>query len=254
MEVTFKTKEATFRLEASDMEDLIRQIAEIHVVFTPEPCAICGCTDTILTHRTPQGYDYYERTCTNPECGARLQFGIMRDSKRLFAKRTDSSGDPIGKNGWYIWKPQGDRNDEDTPKPRPTPKARQTGSLASAISDNPKEYYAELSPEGKAAVKSIPLAYREPFCKRAIALRVVEKDDLLQKAEVHRRLIAEYGFSPDEYAQVCSTVQGVEEETWAPMVKKGLPSKEKFMESLSSVYDPFVMASAVEDYDPFEAE
>ena len=51
----------------------------------PKKCDACGSDDIYLSHKSPQGNDYYMVECGT--CGASANFGIHKDGKGLFWKR-----------------------------------------------------------------------------------------------------------------------------------------------------------------------
>ncbi len=87
------------KVSGDTQAELFAQVAAVQAIFDAESkCGICGCTDLRLSHRQPQGFDYYELVCCNHQCGARFQFGQLKDEKgALFPKRDRGEG------GWEIY-------------------------------------------------------------------------------------------------------------------------------------------------------
>lgn len=87
------------KVSGETQTELFAQVASVQAIFDAESkCGMCGCTDLRLSHRQPQGFDYFELVCCNHECGARFQFGQLKDPKGgLFPKRDEGQG------GWSIY-------------------------------------------------------------------------------------------------------------------------------------------------------
>lgn len=115
------------KVSGDTQAELFAEVASVQAIFDAESkCGMCGGTDLKCSHRQPQGYDYYELVCCNHECGARFQFGQLKDPKgALFPKREEGQG------GWSIYQAnnQGgyDRDPEPQQQRRTAPPARNAG-------------------------------------------------------------------------------------------------------------------------------
>lgn len=101
---------AWIEVESGGVKDAIQGLSEYAEVFAETVCGLCKSDQVAPSHRTAQGYDFYEMACLG--CGAKLSFGQTREGGRLFAKRKDKDGREIGKNGWHQWQATQDSGDE----------------------------------------------------------------------------------------------------------------------------------------------
>lgn len=105
--VKFKAGGLLFEVEGSRSERaLFEEIAHIQEVFDQE-CGKCKSTELRLVVRDAESKDgkkckYYEMRCKNPQCNAKLAFGLHQEGNTLFPKRKNEEG-YIGDNGWTIW-------------------------------------------------------------------------------------------------------------------------------------------------------
>lgn len=93
-----------FECDATNHEDAIKTLSMWGEMLTEPDCGRCGCKDLIPKHRRAQQYDYYHLECRNPECGAQLAFGQLREGGGVFPKRKDQNDNWLPHRGWYHWK------------------------------------------------------------------------------------------------------------------------------------------------------
>ena len=96
-------------VDSESAKEAVRELSEYAEVFSETKCGECGSQDVRPTFRQAKGYDFYEMTCL--ACGAKLGFGQTKDGNRLFPKRKDQDGGPIGKDGWHRYESQGQNED-----------------------------------------------------------------------------------------------------------------------------------------------
>src|SRR5688572_22533100 len=85
-------------VDCTDMKDLLKKLAEIDDVFGEAQCGGCGGKSIRYTHRSAQGYDFYEAVCTT--CKAKLQYGQAKEGGKLFPRRKDKEGNYLQNGGW----------------------------------------------------------------------------------------------------------------------------------------------------------
>jgi hypothetical protein len=143
MEAQYKTRNGrlTVTVSIDNQKDLFRALSMVAEVVEAE--SACGCCQSNRIHhrvRTAKGYDFYELICE--ECGARFEFGQLKEGEALFPKRRDEAGNPLANRGWKVWnggtgKPakqnrEPDKNPEwdppTTPRNNPEPRAPRIGS------------------------------------------------------------------------------------------------------------------------------
>jgi hypothetical protein len=86
-------------VDANSVKEAIQGLSEYTEVFSQGECGLCQSHEVAPMHREAQGFSFYEMTCLS--CGARLSFGQTREGGRLFPKRKDKDGNPIGNWGWH---------------------------------------------------------------------------------------------------------------------------------------------------------
>jgi hypothetical protein len=101
------------KVSGETQAELFGNIAKVQQIFDAEAaCGLCGNVDLKLSHRQPQGYDYFELVCGNHECGARFQFGQLKEDRGgLFPKRDKGTG------GWEIYRADGSGGYAHEPEP-----------------------------------------------------------------------------------------------------------------------------------------
>ena len=93
-----RTGRLLVEVEAKDVKGLFEQIADVtEVIDADECCGVCGSNAIRHRVREVETFKYYELVC---ECGARLQFGQLRDGGGLFPKRKDQHGNLLENRGW----------------------------------------------------------------------------------------------------------------------------------------------------------
>src|SRR5271163_4843365 len=99
-------KRCTVQIEAETQKDLFCEWAAATEVFGELRCGLCHCEAIVPRVRVvTQGkktFDFHELHCTNPECRARLSFGVHLEGDTLFPHRKlDPSGRPDRATGEY---------------------------------------------------------------------------------------------------------------------------------------------------------
>jgi hypothetical protein len=104
MKVNYTTKNNRLQveIEAANVKNAFKQLAEFQEIFDESVCGSCGNDNIYLRVRTVEGNDYYEMACR--QCQAKLAFGQHKVGNGLFPKRkkTDGTYDREHK-GWHKW-------------------------------------------------------------------------------------------------------------------------------------------------------
>lgn len=104
MRIEYETADGRTKItgEAQNIKDAVKAMSQIQLVFEGNVCGQCSAV-AFLEHRIAQGYEFYAKRCSNPECNAQLDLGQHREGGTLFVKLRDDQGNVIGRNGWYIY-------------------------------------------------------------------------------------------------------------------------------------------------------
>ena len=111
MKVTYTTPNARIVIECeiAKGKDAFEFIGKVQELFEEEECGCCHSKKIRCEVREKDSFKFYQWTCCNPECGARLELGQHKEGGGLFVKRWDKdAGRPLPDNGWFIWKPSDD--------------------------------------------------------------------------------------------------------------------------------------------------
>src|ERR1700683_4973492 len=92
-------KRCTVQVEAASQRELFTEYAAAVEVFGETHCGLCNSPEITPVVRTvvqgKESYDFYEMHCQNPQCRARLAFGVHKGGETLFPhRRLDASGRP----------------------------------------------------------------------------------------------------------------------------------------------------------------
>ena len=89
-------------VDAMSVKEAFQALSDYAEPFRETTCGLCQGTDVVPNFReSKEGYAFYEMQCSS--CGARLEFGQTKEGGRLFPRRKDKEGNPLGSNGWYQW-------------------------------------------------------------------------------------------------------------------------------------------------------
>jgi|694.fasta_scaffold00041_63 hypothetical protein len=99
-------KICTVEIESESVKDLFREIATLAEVLNEEKCGVCGeehiVPKTRNVEKNKKFYEYFEMSCSNPKCRARLNFGQKQDGSGIFPiRKLDANGKPDRENGSY---------------------------------------------------------------------------------------------------------------------------------------------------------
>jgi hypothetical protein len=99
-------KRCTVQVEAETQKALFEEWAAAVEVFGEFSCGLCHNENIVPKTRTvTQGkktYDFHEMVCLNPQCRARLSFGVHLEGDTLFPhRRLDATGRPDRSTGEY---------------------------------------------------------------------------------------------------------------------------------------------------------
>ncbi len=117
-----------FELQAENVKDLFREVAQIEEIFDAEKkCGLCQSANIKPHYReTPDGYKFYELLCA--DCDAQFQFGQKKNTEALFPKRKEGTG------GWKKYEGKPDDHEEAQPQrsaPRPASQPKTNGDVPS---------------------------------------------------------------------------------------------------------------------------
>jgi hypothetical protein len=99
-------KHCTVQVEAESQRELFEQRAAAVEVFGEQRCGLCQSESIEPVFRTvthgKDSYDFHEMQCRNPQCRARLSYGVHKGGKTLFPhRRLDATGRPDRADGEY---------------------------------------------------------------------------------------------------------------------------------------------------------
>ncbi len=104
--VRVKCGEFWLEVDAQDVKEAFRGLANYLEVFSESVCGVCQSTAIRPSHRTKDSFDFYELICC--QCGAALKLGQSKDQHRLFPKRKDENGNWLENGGWAKYNRQND--------------------------------------------------------------------------------------------------------------------------------------------------
>jgi hypothetical protein len=99
-------KRCTVQVEAESQRELFEEYAAAAEIFGERCCGLCRSEAIVPVVRTvvhgKQEYSFHEFHCLNPECRARLSFGVHKGGETLFPHRKlDAQGRPDRATGEY---------------------------------------------------------------------------------------------------------------------------------------------------------
>ena len=109
LNLTTQNGKISVEFDGESQKDLFGQIASFQEVFEESKCGKCGSENLKYVVRTVDENDYYEIRCL--DCGAKLQFGVMKKGGGLFPKRKDKDGNWLPNNGWVKWNKDTQKNE-----------------------------------------------------------------------------------------------------------------------------------------------
>jgi hypothetical protein len=109
----------SIELEQEDIKALWEQMDQVGELFDDKCCGICGNTNIFPRVRKVgegnRSFSYYELTCKDVKCRARLSYGQHSEGGTIFPKRhIDAEGNEVDKTvypktrGWHKWSKKGD--------------------------------------------------------------------------------------------------------------------------------------------------
>ena len=104
MKMTYTTKNNRLQIaiDAGNVKEAFKQLAELQEIFDETKCENCGKDNIYFRVRTVDGNDYYEMACK--DCNAKLAFGQHKVGNGLFPKRKKEDGSyDFEKKGWNKW-------------------------------------------------------------------------------------------------------------------------------------------------------
>lgn len=113
MLLTYTTPNGRIKIEQEITKgiDAFEFVSKVQEIFEEEECGCCHSKRIRCETRKNEDYKFFQYTCLNPECGARLEFGQHKEGGGLFAKRWDKEASrPLPDNGWFIWQPTSTRD------------------------------------------------------------------------------------------------------------------------------------------------
>ncbi len=138
MEANYKTADGriTFKVSGGNVKEIFFAIADLQQIFEAEThCRICNEPNPKFRVRPTDKGEYYEVTCANAACGARFDFGQLREGGGLFPKRKDGEGNLLPDGGWYIY--QGSSQPRSQQQPPPARQAPAQGRAPAPRAANP---------------------------------------------------------------------------------------------------------------------
>lgn len=103
----------TIEVEGTNQVELFAELAKISEVFGEKKCGQCASSNITFVRRSVDGNDYYEMSCLENKCGARLSMGLSKQNKgemfpiRKIISSGPSKGKPSRKEGEYDYKHRG---------------------------------------------------------------------------------------------------------------------------------------------------
>ena len=111
MKVSYTTTNNRIQVEfeAPNEKEVFKVLNRIQEVFDESKCGNCGENDLMFCVRNVDDNDYFELKCR--KCFHKLAFGQHKKGNTLFPKRFDDEGKFVGKNGWFKWVPEDNKED-----------------------------------------------------------------------------------------------------------------------------------------------
>lgn len=106
MKVIIPTKFCTIEIDCDSIKDVFRTIGSVTEILNEEKCGLCGNTSIVLKTRSVEKdrkvYEYFEMSCTNLKCRARLAYGQRQEGGGIFPiRKLDGNGKGDRENGTY---------------------------------------------------------------------------------------------------------------------------------------------------------
>ena len=98
---TSRSGRVSVELEAETQRDAFQQLSDFQEIFDETVCGKCASENLRFVVRTVDDNQFYEIRCM--DCGARLEFGSMKQGGRLFPRRKDKEGNWLPDRGWVKW-------------------------------------------------------------------------------------------------------------------------------------------------------
>jgi|TARA_Y100001951_G_C11252419_1_gene247265 hypothetical protein len=111
MKVNYTTSngKVAAEFESDSQRDLFLQISRFQEVFDEGFCGKCEGANLKYVVRSVEENSYYEIRCQ--DCGAKLEFGSMKQGGGLFPKRKDKEGNWLPDRGWVKWNSKTQKNE-----------------------------------------------------------------------------------------------------------------------------------------------
>ena len=88
MKLNIPLKRCTVQVEAETQKELFEEYAAAVEVFGERSCGLCNSDAIVPVVRTvtqgKEAYDFHELHCLNPQCRARLSYGVHKGGATLF--------------------------------------------------------------------------------------------------------------------------------------------------------------------------
>ena len=98
---TSRSGRVSVELDAETQRDAFQQLSDFQEIFDEVACGKCASENLRFVVRTVDDNQFYEIRCM--DCGARLEFGSMKQGGRLFPRRKDKEGNWLPDKGWVKW-------------------------------------------------------------------------------------------------------------------------------------------------------
>ena len=98
---TSRSGRISVELDAETQRDAFQQLSDFQEIFDEVACGKCASENLRFVVRTVDENQFYEIRCL--DCGARLEFGSMKQGGKLFPRRKDKEGNWLPDNGWVKW-------------------------------------------------------------------------------------------------------------------------------------------------------
>ena len=98
---TSRSGRVSVELDAETQRDAFQQLSDFQEIFDEVACGKCASENLRFVVRTVDDNQFYEIRCM--DCGARLEFGSMKQGGRLFPRRKDKEGNWLPDRGWVKW-------------------------------------------------------------------------------------------------------------------------------------------------------